>query len=72
MTVRCVGIAPSEAPVSGPSEPRGAGVGPLEVAVRALPGAILRALRNTGVGRGGITNRCGALTADPSLAFKDP
>ena len=42
------------------------------MAVRALPGAILRALRNSGVGRGGITNRCGALTADLSLAFKDP
>ena len=42
------------------------------MAVRALPGAIVRALRNIGVGRWGITNRCGALTADPSLAFKDP
>ena len=47
-------------------------MGPLEVTVRALPGAIVRALRNTGVGRWGIANKCGALTADPSLAFQDP
>ena len=40
--------------------------------MRALPVAIVRALRNTGVGRGGITNRCGALKADPSLVGKGP
>ena len=40
---------------------------PLEVAVRAFAGAVMRALRSTGVGRGAITYGCGALT-DPSLA----
>ena len=47
-------------------------MGPLEVAVEALAGAVVRALRNTGVGRGAIANGYEALTADLSLAFKDP
>ena len=53
---------------------RGTGVGPLEVAVEALAGAVVRALRNTGVGRGAIAlaNGYGALTVDPLLAGKSP
>ena len=66
--IRC--IEPSEAPVWGSqnrrSRPlRGTGVGPLEVAVEALAGAVVRALRNTGVGRGAIANVYGPLQLIP-------
>ena len=36
--------------------------------MRGLAGADVVAFRNTGVGRGAITDGCGAIAADPSLA----
>ena len=55
----------SEPPKAEVAEVVGTGVGPLEVAVEALAGAVVRALRNTGVGRGAIVNGYGPLQLIP-------